>query len=74
LNVEVVYLPTRSPELNPIELIFHILTAWVHSFRSFRYRMAGGPCWKIVKEKTKRVLFDEMDYALILCIYVHSGY
>jgi hypothetical protein len=27
LNVEVVYLPTRSPELNPIELIFHILTA-----------------------------------------------
>jgi transposase len=27
LNVLVVYLPMHSPELNPIEFVFHILTA-----------------------------------------------
>jgi hypothetical protein len=40
LNVLVIFLPTQSPELNPIELVFHILARHI---RSFRYRMAG-PC------------------------------
>jgi hypothetical protein len=69
LNVLVVYLPTRSPELNPIEFVFHILTARI---RSFRYRLAG-PCDEVVVVKAKKV-FDEMDYALILRIYIHCGY
>jgi hypothetical protein len=69
LHVLVVYLPTRSPELNPIEFVFHILTARI---RSFRYRTAG-PCDEVVKQKAKRV-FDDMDYALILRIYIHCGY
>ena len=34
-QVVVVPLPTRSPELNPIELIFHILARWL---RAYRYR------------------------------------
>jgi hypothetical protein len=69
LHVLVVYLPTRAPELNPIEFVFHILTARI---RSFRYRMAG-PCDQLVLVKAKKV-FDEMDYALILRIYIHCGY
>ncbi len=69
LHVLVVYLPTRSPELNPIEFVFHILTARI---RSFRYRTAG-PCDEVVKQKAKQV-FDDMDYALILRIYIHCGY
>jgi hypothetical protein len=69
LHVLIVYLPTRSPELNPIEFVFHILTARI---RSFRYRTAG-PCDEVVKQKAKRV-FDGMDYALILRIYIHCGY
>jgi transposase len=32
LNVLVVYLPMHSPKLNPIEFVFHILTAWIQSF------------------------------------------
>jgi hypothetical protein len=36
----VVYLPTRSPELNPIELIFHIFSRWI---RLYRMRQNSGP-------------------------------
>jgi hypothetical protein len=32
LHILVISLLTRSPELNPIELVFHILTFWIHSF------------------------------------------
>jgi hypothetical protein len=59
LNVLVVYLPTRSPKLNPIKFVFHILTTRI---QSFRYRMAG-PCNDVVVKKAKKV-FDGMDYAL----------
>jgi transposase len=54
LNVLVVYLPARAPELNPIELVFHILALRI---RSFRYRMAG-PCDAAVIRQTARVLND----------------
>jgi hypothetical protein len=33
LNVLVVYLPARTPELNPIGLVFHILARRIRSFR-----------------------------------------
>jgi transposase len=32
LHILVIFLPTRSPELNPIELVFHILAFWLCSF------------------------------------------
>jgi hypothetical protein len=32
LHILVIALPTRSPELNPIKLVFHILAFWIHSF------------------------------------------
>jgi transposase len=41
MQVLVVFLPTRSPELNPIELmIFHILARLIWSYR---YRQLAGP-------------------------------
>jgi hypothetical protein len=69
LNLLIVYLPMCSPELNPIKFVFHILMAHI---QSFRYRMAG-PCNQVVVVKGKKV-FDEIDYALILHIYIHCGY
>ena len=38
LNVLVLFLPPRCPELNPIELIFNILSSWV---KSFHYQRNG---------------------------------
>jgi hypothetical protein len=61
LHVLIIYLPTRSPELNLIELIFHILAMRI---RSFWYRTAG-PCDNAVLHKAAAVMND-MTYALIL--------
>jgi len=69
LNVLVIFLPTRSPELNPIELVFHILARRI---RSFRYRMAG-PCDAAVVSQTTKVM-DAMEYETILKCYAHCGY
>jgi hypothetical protein len=69
LNVLTVFLPTRSPELNPIELIFHILARRI---QSFKYQ-AAGPSADLVLHQANRVLYD-MDYALILRCFVHCGY
>jgi transposase len=41
LHVLVIYLPTRSPELNPIELVFHIFAGRVISYR-LRHDRPGG--------------------------------
>jgi hypothetical protein len=69
LRVLVVYLPTRSPELNPIELLFHVLARRI---QSWQYRMAEqGP--NAVVEQASRVL-NEMSYDLILSCFVHCGY
>jgi hypothetical protein len=68
LRVLVICLPTRSPELNPIELLFHVLARWI---QSWQHRMAEqGP--NAVVEQASRVL-DEMSYQLILSCYVHCG-
>ena len=69
-QVLVVYLPTRSPELNPIELIFHILARRI---RSFRYRELVGSCDKAVLALSCRVL-DEMSYDLVSRCCRHCGY
>jgi hypothetical protein len=52
LNVLVIFLPTRSPELNPIELVFYIVA---HLICSFRYHMAR-PCNSAVVHQTTKVL------------------
>ena len=69
LRVLVLFLPTRSPELNPIELIFHILAKRI---QSFRYKTIGMDGQAVVK-KTKQVL-DEIEYEVILKCYQHCGY
>jgi hypothetical protein len=69
LNELVVYLPARAPELNPIELVFHILARRI---RSFRYHMAG-PCDAAVVRQTARVLNDVSLETVLKCC-IHSGY
>jgi hypothetical protein len=69
LNVLVVYLPARAPELNPVELVFHILACQI---RSFRYRMAG-PCDAAVIHQTTRVLNDVTIETVVKCS-IHCGY
>jgi transposase len=69
LHILVIYLPTRSPELNPIKLVFHILAMRI---RSFWYRTAG-PCDNAVLHKASQVMND-MSYALILHCCAHCGY
>jgi hypothetical protein len=69
LHILVIQLPTRSPELNPIELVFHILAMRI---RSFRYRSAG-PVDKAVLHRAAQVM-DEMTYALIVKCCAHCGY
>ena len=69
LHILVLYLPTRSPELNPIELVFHILAFRI---RSYKYRTAG-PCDKAVLYKASQVM-NEMSYDLILRCCCHCGY
>jgi transposase len=70
MQVLVVYLPMRSPELNPIELIFHILARRV---RSFRYRELVGSCDKAVLDLSCRVL-DDISVDLVGRCCRHCGY
>ena len=69
LQVLVLPLPARSPELNPIELIFHIL---LRRIRSFRYNLAG-PCDQAVIRMATKVL-DDITYDLVYRTIGHCGY
>jgi hypothetical protein len=69
LNVFVIFCPTRSLELNPIGLVFHILACHIHSFRC---RMTG-PCDNAAVHQATRI-FDVMSYETILKCYAHCGY
>ena len=69
LNCLVLYLPTRSPELNPIELVFHIL---VRRLKSFHYRRMGS-LDEHVLTRIGRV-FNDMDLALFEKCARHCGY
>ena len=67
----VAHLPPRAPELNPIELIFHILTK---RMKGFKYRTNGPLCKKIV-ERVAAVLTDiGNDGDLILQCCRSCGY
>jgi transposase len=70
LNVLVIYLPTRSPELNPIELIFHIFSRRV---RSYRMENNDGPVDRAIIRYGTKVL-EEISYETILRCYAHCGY
>jgi hypothetical protein len=70
LHVLVIYLPTRSPELNPIELIFHIFSRRV---RSYRMQHASGPVDRAIIRYGTQVL-QEISYETILRCYAHCGY
>ena len=69
LRILVLYLPTRSPELNPIELIFHILS---RRMKSFHYR-TNGPVDETVDERVARVLEDVSRETIARCC-AHCGY
>jgi hypothetical protein len=68
LRVLVVYLPTRSPELNPIELVFHILAR-----RSRDWRLYGNFDGRSIVRNASQVM-NEMSYDLIRRCCVHCGY
>ena len=69
LRVLLVFLPTRSPELNPIELIFHILSRRIKSYR-YEGSISNG---SDVVRRTSNVL-EEIEYDVILKCYIHCGY
>jgi transposase len=69
LHVLVIYLPTRSPELNPIELIFHI---FLRQIRSNRIQSNDGPVDQAVIRYGSMVM-DQMEYKTILNCYKHCG-
>jgi hypothetical protein len=68
LNVLVIFLPTQSPELNPIKLVFHILA---HLICLFTDCMAG-PCDNATVHQATKVL-DLILYETILKCYAHCG-
>jgi hypothetical protein len=70
LHILVVYLPTRSPELNPIELVFHILARRI---RSQRLATGAGPCDKEVVRYATAVM-QQMEFETIAKCYRHCGY
>jgi hypothetical protein len=62
LQILVIYLPTRSPELNPIELIFHIFSCQV---TSYRLRHDAGPVDRAIIRYGTQVL-NNISYETIL--------
>ena len=69
LNCLVLYLPARAPELNPIELVFHISVRWL---RSFHYRRMGALDDHVVTRVDR--VFNDMDLDLFQKCARHCGY
>ena len=70
LRVLVVYLPTRSPELNPIECIFNTLSLRV---RQYRTRSGEGPTSDAVVHYAK-IVMDNFSFHDIKQVYRKCGY
>jgi transposase len=71
-EVLVVPLPTRAPELNPIEFIFHILA---RRLRFYRYRSGGNdPAEMTVPEQVRRIISDTITSWLVLKCAAQCGY
>ena len=69
LNVLVVPLPTRSPKLNPIELVFHILARWLRS----HWYQSDDPRQTTVPIQVKKI-FDNLSLDTVLKCIGHCGY
>ena len=75
LNILVVYLPTRSPELNPIELVFHILSLRVCSFKyTEKHKATYGTDKSQMVVKVATDVMDEMTYATVRNCINKCGY
>ena len=70
LHVLVIYLPTRSPELNPIELVFHIFSRRIRSYRI--HRNDGAVDRAVIRYGS--MVMNEISYETILNCYKHCGY
>jgi transposase len=62
LHVLVIFLPTRSPELNPIELIFNI---FLHRIRSYQIHRHDGPVDRAVIRYGDERYFVQNDTQLL---------
>jgi transposase len=69
MQVLVAFLATRSPELNPIELVFHILSRRI---RSHRFRQLAGACDQAVLNLSCQVL-DDMSFNSMSRCCRHCG-
>ena len=69
LHVSAVFLPARSPELNPIELVFHILARRV---ASYRYHELGPIDHAVVKQVSK--ILNDLSLEVIARCCIHCGY
>jgi hypothetical protein len=72
LHILVIYLPTRSPELNPIELVFHIFAQRVISYRLRHDSPGGGVDRAIIRFGTQ--VLNGISYETILKCCQHCGY
>ena len=68
LRVLTVCLPARSPELNPIELLFRVLARRIQSWQC---RVAEQGPNAAVKPASK--VLNEMSHDLVLSCFVHCG-
>jgi transposase len=69
MQVLVVSLPTRAPELNPIELVIHILA---RRLRSYRYQQASVGDMSVPQQVARIV--DDISPELVLKCAGHCGY
>ena len=67
LNILALCPPTCSPELNPIELVFHILSMHLRDWRNH-----GSMQGVAVTHKTKEV-FDSISCDIVLKCTIHCG-
>jgi hypothetical protein len=61
LHVKIVYLPTRCPELNQIEFMFHLLS---NRIQSFWYRIVGVIDFQVIALIGK--VLDGIEYEMII--------
>jgi hypothetical protein len=70
LHALTIYLPMRLPELNPIELNFHIFSGQI---RSYRIQRNDGPVNQAVIRYGCMVM-NNILYETLLNCYKHCGY
>ena len=69
LQCVVLWLPTRSPELNPIELVFHILARRIRDFKYLEINDGS----ETIQDRAITVL-ENLSFKTIIDCIVHCGY